>query len=822
MTIIVLLILAGVSLNAIVGENGIITNSQRAKVLNGMASLEEWLQEEYVKNYDSANDIADGNLVTFLNSKLGYSLLLREGNREYIINEGKVYYLLNKQCEFIPQEIREGLVGGDSQDELEYTRLQDVYGITKDLKVFYCGDGLTGTVYGNIEKYNVDPNATAGGIKTNTGLSSAIKGVLFESYGINVEDDVTLANALLINSPLEIDGTKYSEIITNVNGIGDLKSLKKLTLSNLNLTDLSGIEGITGLEYLYLKNTTVQDFSVLANCVNLKYLYIYLPSSIDETTANDQVVKLGEGMKNASRLTKLQYFGISGSVYMFDDTVKNMDNPATTSSNNLLLWTDDSSKSNVSSLGMKNGRNSTGLYAFNESLKKSIEYVYLNNNSFDNVGALEEFSEIVELHLMNNSSLTNVNGLSVHSSIEILTLTNCNLSDLGYYGTQNGYYGGLTGCSNIAKLSVTGNKNLGSILGIESASNSLIYLCASDCDLTEVNSLKDHSEVVYLNLANNVNLDNVMYIQHCKSLKYIYLDNNLNMGQMYLVYALNGDNRESGNIGTDVLIKQCINGINNIPDKYKGLFELTSNILPWNFTSGEEKLTIESQKWIALGNRKDANEITKLNLENQTDIQMEDKVIKEENEQGEIVETRYLGLKSTLKKLTGLKALKLKGCTQVDDISFIEGMTELYELNLIDVSKSLVDLSVIDNCSKLNRIFWNNPSLNAQTIVPFLNRVVYETCDESKSWEGLSAWTCSGFVCLFEYMPSFKNVTNLTKFDGGNMIFGENGENKTFDLSGTGIKSFTYRSYFSREIDSSFFLYKSCVRQFTLLSNKRL
>ena len=54
-----MLILAGVSLNAIVGDNGIITNAQNANMKNGMAALEEFLQEKYVENFD--NYISDDN-----------------------------------------------------------------------------------------------------------------------------------------------------------------------------------------------------------------------------------------------------------------------------------------------------------------------------------------------------------------------------------------------------------------------------------------------------------------------------------------------------------------------------------------------------------------------------------------------------------------------------------------------------------------------------------------------------------------------------------------------------------------------------------------
>ena len=54
-TIIVLLILAGVSLNAIIGDNGVITNAMSAKQKSGIAILEEFLQEKYVENFDKVS-----------------------------------------------------------------------------------------------------------------------------------------------------------------------------------------------------------------------------------------------------------------------------------------------------------------------------------------------------------------------------------------------------------------------------------------------------------------------------------------------------------------------------------------------------------------------------------------------------------------------------------------------------------------------------------------------------------------------------------------------------------------------------------------------
>ena len=52
-SIIVMLILAGVSLNATIGDNGIITQAQNATYMQSIAVLEEFMQQQYVEKYDT-------------------------------------------------------------------------------------------------------------------------------------------------------------------------------------------------------------------------------------------------------------------------------------------------------------------------------------------------------------------------------------------------------------------------------------------------------------------------------------------------------------------------------------------------------------------------------------------------------------------------------------------------------------------------------------------------------------------------------------------------------------------------------------------------
>ena len=97
-----MLILAGVSLNAIIGDNGIITKAQEANVQSGIATVEEYLQLKYTEYCEEANNYS--NKIDLLADKIS-NLLLKDGTKNYVTYEGKIYYLLNKNS--LPEEIRQ-------------------------------------------------------------------------------------------------------------------------------------------------------------------------------------------------------------------------------------------------------------------------------------------------------------------------------------------------------------------------------------------------------------------------------------------------------------------------------------------------------------------------------------------------------------------------------------------------------------------------------------------------------------------------------------------------------------------------------------------
>ena len=409
-TIIVMLILAGVSLNAIIGDNGIITNAQTANMKSGMATLEEWLQEKYVEYYDEANNYAKKPLL--LNDKIN-NLLLTDGGRPYIMNGGKVYYLVNKSS--LPKEVREQLIGGNTTEYGKYIRLQDVYGITEDLKVYYCDENGNNT-YGEMVVANIDPNTPIGKINNNNSLKTALSDALKDiGVTVNDEDGVTMGNVENLNT-LELDGSKYN--ISSLSGLGEVRGLRTLTLSNLGtssnyLSGLDGLESLPDLYYIYFKNCYISDYSKLSDCWRLQYLYMYLPPAMVELDANNQVTNLGNGLGRANNLTRLEYFGVSGVAQWFDGT----------NSKSAIYESEEPGK--VSTLN-----DASGLTNVSNTIKDKISYLVFSNVSISTFDFLSDWSALVTANLTANPNITNLSEFGKHENLETVNFSTCKLLNL--------------------------------------------------------------------------------------------------------------------------------------------------------------------------------------------------------------------------------------------------------------------------------------------------------------------------------------------------------------------------------------------------------
>ena len=730
-SIIVMLILAGVSLNATIGDNGIITQAQNATYMQSIAALEEYLQTEYVKYYDETENYT--SKIELLSSKLG-NLCLKDGTKNYITYDGKMYYLINKQA--LPDDVKNQLKGGDTTEYLKYIRLQDVYGVTPDLKVYYCESG-TDSALGTLDSTKLDPKIPLKKINQDAEMKSAITEAL-ASVGVTVgEDGVTVGDASKIKN-LELDGSKHN--ITSISGLSELSSLKTVTLSNLNLNDLDGLQNCTLLYYVYFKNCKVNDYSKLATVLDLQYLYLYLPPSMSEADANAQVTNLGNGLANATELNKVEYFGISGTTDMMDG---NYHYGINSTKDKYTYYS--KSKSQLTDI--------QGLDKLPDNIKKNIKYMSLNNNNFNDISVLQTFTKIYSLDIMGNYNLTNLTGLEEHSMV-YLTAQNCNFDNIK----------GLSGNSKLKYVSLKGNLHLTSLNGLNDSID-LALLIAYSCDLSDITALNNHTKLNYLDLSTNVNLKNVLTLGTCIGIKQLYLSDNINMIGTEVRDALANSNTH--------ILENC--GANySIPSKYNLYF---STLTYYDYSN--LGLTDESDEINSLKNK---TKVTSLNLSGNPNLS---------NDKLQEILSTMTGLKAlSLNGCRNLAAIDFVGQGKV---------TKLIELDLRNTKSELIDLSNLnDYGTKLQTLIINNSNIDMSKIQITINRLSNASLDYIEECiSGKYYWQARGILIdgnLSNY--SFKNCNEITKIATYETILDNGNDNISGKLDLTMCNNLTeYYSY---------------------------
>jgi len=295
-TVIVMLILAGVSLNALVGDNGIITNSVDAKMRTGIAILEEYLQQKYVENFKQFVN-GDNKVAKLANLYQEYFYDPRDdniGTVNYILDsEGHALYLINKSG--LPQEVQDNLTGGYGGEGLTgtnrydaYSSLKDVYGVTSGLEVWYS-DG-SGTFYGLNSTDDLDKDRTD---RVLLDASNPLADLIKKDGTDLTVADVRKVGTLTLDEDSEVASFRDFYV---------LPSLRQLVIKNKNFESLEGIGRITALEDIAFSGCEIGDYSDLANVKNLSSLVFY---NIDD----DELSTICSGIKNAS-FSKLKQFCI--------------------------------------------------------------------------------------------------------------------------------------------------------------------------------------------------------------------------------------------------------------------------------------------------------------------------------------------------------------------------------------------------------------------------------------------------------------------------------------------------------------------------------
>ena len=460
-SIIVMLILAGVSLNATIGDNGIITQTQNAPYMQSVAALEEFMQQQYVENYDTINQyenkldgfISDSKLRNYFQKSLTDSYYFIDSNNY------KEYYLIEKSA--LPEEIRNQLKGGDTSISGTgiYAKFNDVYGITSDLKVYYCSDGSD-------TRIGAEDDAKESDLSSKVVISASDKW----SNALGYNKDVTLED---LRSQTELNITENNLDLKKLAFFG---SLQKITFTNVSYDSLDGIEDAPNLYYVFFSDEcNINDYKGIGKIAKLKYLYLW-------NTSDKEINKIFSADNGIATfaIPTLQYMAISygdkRSICTSDTNYYNTHNEKVT---------------NIDILSQ-----------LNDITKKAIKYISLENNSISSIESLKNYTNVYLLKVTSNN-LTSLKGIE-------------NMSELTYLIANNNLFG--TGIEDNNGMNIE-QDSLSSISKVDTTSNDISkYTFTSNMPNLYMVDLSYNADLVWCNYLKSCSAIKKLTIKGCTKL----------------------------------------------------------------------------------------------------------------------------------------------------------------------------------------------------------------------------------------------------------------------------------------------------------------
>ena len=500
-SIIVMLILAGVSLNATIGDNGIITQAQNATYMQSVASLEEFLNNYYVEHYEKMNT-SESKVEALIGLEQSW---FYHPNLNYVVDsDGIAHYFIIP--ENLPTEISSQIQGGKSTNKeyRDYINCNDVYGVTKDLKVYYCKSGKDTIMGVNSNELEQD-SPTRMIFPANSNWAKLISG--------NSDKEIQAKDIKSVTS-IKIDENSG---INDLSEIYNIVGLKKLEISNVTV-NLNGIENLGSLEEISFSKCTLINENVIGKCSNL--INLSLINEKQETVTN---VLNAMKEKDFSKLKHLEIYADK------NEYVKAI--------------------TDISQLA-----------DFTEATKKSLTHLNLKYEDIDNLNFLNGYDNLYELNITNNSKITTLNGIT-SSKLSNIYADSCNLgaNETEECNEENALYV-LGKCTNLHDVYLKNNTELKHVNYLKNNKRdySYIYLSGNFKILTNeigeirlilLKAIQYSCESKYTDIINGTEkIDLTRMDLKDDSEKFLALKNNTNLKSLNLRYDTNLSNEKINEI----------------------------------------------------------------------------------------------------------------------------------------------------------------------------------------------------------------------------------------------------------------------------------
>ena len=481
-TIVVLLILAGVTIATLTGDNGILTRASSSKIETAVGAVKEALKlEQGEKRIEE--------------EQLTPETLLAEGKVQRTVQqEDGSYYMYYA----LKEDAVEGMQGLGKGNIVE---LKDVFLIDDDLNVKYIA--TNGKEYGdNINnKILEDETEIRFASKAFSEYISKISGVTEEEMKFKWMKNQT---------SLTIDDSS----ITSLEDLVFFPNLKELALNSLVLDNLNGIENCIKMEKFSSNSSEIRDFNKLSNLTNLKKFYNW---------ANNNPENIISSLKNLENLedVSIRYTTLS-SMKLLEKLKTNKLKSLTLDYNQINRIEGLEKFTELEALSLSNNPISTieGL----ENLKK-LQTLYFSGTSIKDITPLASNSELNFIDLTKNQEIETDKSKYTESQREKLEKLSKILDNNGtIYLDLNK----LNLFDNYKKLNLQREEmeNLRPLEGMTELEELILsYNNITLEDEESRNILKSMTKLKTLRLDNN-KISNITAINELKDLKYLFLQNN--------------------------------------------------------------------------------------------------------------------------------------------------------------------------------------------------------------------------------------------------------------------------------------------------------
>ena len=580
-TIIVLLILAGVTIATLTGENGILTIASDAKIETAVAAVKEVLRLEQIEKKIDDEEVNPETLLA--NGKVQRTVQQREDGNYHI------YYALKEKAYEGMQGLGKGNLasledvflidddlnvkyissnGKEYGDELEAKILEDETeirfaseafskfvslkaGVTEDEMKFkwmkeQTSLTITDTSVDSLQDLVFFPNLTSLQLGTNAnnapqitsmdGVENCTKLKELKIYYGPDKNYSTVAQLKNLTSFTRFNGKDFENIINalkycsnletlelsgvkiiSMQQISSFKNLKSLTLNDAEITMIQGLERLTKLTNLSLVKNNITKIEGLENLINLKSIYLGRNNISDITPLS----------KNSS-LTSISLYGNPN----IDENRNNYTGERLEALNKLEKILD----------------NGGTILLDIDKIKLFTNYKKLSIAG-QNISTLENIEGLTELESLsaerNNITLEDEKSQEIIKSmtkLETLSLSNNKITNITALNSLN----------NLKALYLKGNENIVNLVQIQDILPNLDVLSVSNeslktiikCDITkilhlnvyfsELTQIPDLSKFVNLtslNISSN-NIENIGIVSKITSLKELNISNTNLKGRM--------------------------------------------------------------------------------------------------------------------------------------------------------------------------------------------------------------------------------------------------------------------------------------------------